>query len=434
MNTSSSTRSLNNNSVKIYAWIVWLLSASFLFYKYAIEVSPSIMANNLMHEFHIMGAQLGNLTASYFYAYLIMQIPVGLLIDRFGPRALTSVAILICALGSLLLSHAPTFTLACIGRFITGAGAAFAVISCLKLTAIWFPPRKFALMAGLMMTAGMLGAVGGEAPLATAVQHIGWRDTVNLIAVIGIVLAFVFFIVVRDKNNLQQVSDSLSKNKTPFLTTLKSILRSKQNWYLSMFSGLTFAPVAVIGGLWGVPFIERAYGVSKTIAATDISLVFIGFALGAPLFGYLSDLIGKRKPLVYFGVIIATILISFIIFITDLSNTTVTALFFSFGFFISSFMISFSMIREINSLALAATSIAFMNTLNAALSAIADPFIGKLLDVFWDGNLDGDVPIFRLHDYQMGLVALPIFLIIGLIFFALSKETHCEPYGCKLEK
>lgn len=422
-----------NKTVKYYAWIIWLLSASFLFYKYAIEVSPSIMANNLMGEFHIMGVEMGHLTACYFYAYLIMQIPVGLLIDRFGPRALTTIAILICALGSLLLSHAPSFTIACIGRFITGAGAAFAVISCLKLTTIWFPPRKFALMAGLMMTAGMLGAVGGEAPLAALVEKMGWRDTVNLIAIIGIVLAFIFFTIVRNENkhNSDPTTQAINKSNTPFLMTLKTILRSKQNWYLSIFSGLAFAPVAVIGGLWGVPFIERAYGVSKTVAASDVSLVFIGFAVGAPLFGYLSDLIKKRKPLVYLGVMIATVLISIIIFDTSISNLMITVLFFSFGFFISSFLISFSMIREINSLALAATSIAFMNTLNAALCAVADPFIGKLLDMFWDGKLDNNVPLFRLHDYQMGLTALPIFLIIGLIFFAFAKETHCIPNSNK---
>lgn len=422
-----------NKTVKYYAWIIWLLSASFLFYKYAIEVSPSIMANNLMGEFHIMGAELGHLTACYFYAYLIMQIPVGLLIDRFGPRALTTVAILVCALGSLLLSHAPSFTIACIGRFITGAGAAFAVISCLKLTTIWFPPRKFALMAGLMMTAGMLGAVGGEAPLAALVEKMGWRDTVNIIAIIGIVLAFIFFTIVRNENkhNSDQTTQAINKSNTPFLMTLKTILCLKQNWYLSIFSGLAFAPVAVIGGLWGVPFIERAYGVSKTVAASDVSLVFIGFAVGAPLFGYLSDLIKKRKPLVYLGVIIATVLISIIIFDTSISNLMITILFFSFGFFISSFLISFSMIREINSLALAATSIAFMNTLNAALCAVADPFIGKLLDMFWDGKLDNGVPLFRLHDYQMGLTALPIFLIIGLIFFVFAKETHCIPNSSK---
>lgn len=427
-------------NTKLYAWIVWLLSASFLFYKYAIEVSPSIMANNLMNEFHIMGAELGHLTACYFYAYLIMQIPVGLLIDRFGPRALTTIAILVCALGSLLLSHAPSFTIACIGRFITGAGAAFAVISCLKLTTIWFPPRKFALMTGLMMTAGMLGAVGGETPLAALVVHMGWRDTVNSIAMIGIVLAFAFFVIVRNGDNRDYDSAQSSptsekcRNKVPFLLTIKKILRSRQNWYLSIFSGLTFAPVSVIGGLWGVPFIERAYGVSKTIAATDISLVFIGFAIGAPLFGYLSDLIGKRKPLVYFGVIIATVLISLVIFNTTISNTTAALIFFFFGFFISSFLISFSMIREINSLALAATSVAFMNTLNAALCAIADPFIGKILDVFWDGELKDGVPLFRLHDYQIGLTALPVFLIFGLLFFVFSKETNCVPHDSKSEK
>lgn len=415
----------NNKLIKTYAWIVWILSASFLFFKYALEVSPSVMANNLMHEFHIQATQLGNLTAFYFYAYLIMQLPVGVLLDKFGARFLTSIAIFVCALGTLLLAHAESFYLACLGRFLTGIGASFAVISCLKLSTVWFPPRQFAFMAGLMMTAGMLGAVGGEGPLAASISAIGWRETLNTLAVIGIAFAVVYFVVVRDSRD-KQVASKTHETTESFLVSLRKIIRSKQNWYLSVFSGLAFTPVAVIGGLWGVPFIIRSHHLTKTAAATDISLVFIGFAIGAPIFGYLSDLIGKRKPLIYFSVSLATVLISSIIFYTSISPILLSTLLLLFGFFISSFMISFGMIREINPLRLAATSVAFMNTLNALLCAFADPFVGKLLDIFWDGQYQNGVPVFKLHDYQAGLLSLPVFLLIALLLLTQVRETHCQ--------
>jgi MFS family permease len=129
----------------VRAWTIWLLSALFMFYKYALEVSPSVMTSTLMKTFQISGVELGNLAASYFYAYLILQIPAGLLLDRFGPRRMTTLAIAVCALGSLVFAKADTLFVASVGRFLTGAGAAFAAVNCLKLIANWFPYKHFLL-------------------------------------------------------------------------------------------------------------------------------------------------------------------------------------------------------------------------------------------------------------------------------------------------
>ena len=168
-------------SVKsFYPWLVWGLGSAFMFYKYLLEVSPSVMVSDLMQVFNATGAQLGNLAACYFYAYLLMQIPMGIFTDRFGPRRVTSLAIVCCAAGALLLAYAHDLWVAELARFITGFGAAVAAISCLKLTTLWFPPKRFALMAGLMMSIAVLGAVGGQAPLSIAMSHIGWRDSMIL--------------------------------------------------------------------------------------------------------------------------------------------------------------------------------------------------------------------------------------------------------------
>lgn len=409
-------------SATYYPWIVFLLSAGFLFYKYAIEVSPSIMSNELMREFHIHGAQLGNLASFYFYAYLLMQIPVGLMIDKFGPRRLTTGAILICAGGIVTLSHAENFYLACAGRFITGMGATFAVISCLKLIAVWFKPSKTAQMVGFMLTIGMLGAVFGEAPLAASVNSVGWRTTLNAIALIGVIFSVIFYMVVRDENKNSELTYHSEPPKV--LSALMILLKNPQNWYISIFSGLTFAPVAVFGGLWGVPFLMQAHGIVKTTAATDVSLLFIGFAIGSPLFGFWSDKSGKRKPLIYVGTLLSTLIICLIIYLPTHNNYLLSSLMFLFGFFISAFLLSFSMIREMNSLRYAATSVAFMNALNAALCAISDPLIGKFLDITWNGKLVDGSPVFSLGDYHLALVAMPIYLLIGLVFFWFVDETR----------
>lgn len=307
--------SLEKLAYPVRAWTIWLLSAAFMFYKYAIEVSPSVMTTTLMRTFHIGGVELGNLTASYFYAYLLLQIPAGLLLDRFGPRKTTTLAIALCAVGSFLFAGADSLLTASLGRFLTGAGAAFAAVSCLKLIANWFPLRHFAFMAGLMMTMAMLGAVGGQAPLAAFIQKMEWRHAMEVIGVGGFALAALFWLLVRDR---REDGVSIGESETPrlpFLDSMKLILKNPQSWWLSVYSGFAFAPVMVFGGLWGVSFVSETFELSHNLSAQMVSLIFIGFAVGAPVFGWLSDRLGQRRNVMLWGTVGAFLALSAVIYI-----------------------------------------------------------------------------------------------------------------------
>ena len=409
------------------AWSIWLLSALFMFYKYALEVSPSVMTGTLMSTFQIGGVELGNLAASYFYAYLLLQIPAGFMLDRFGPRKMTSLAIAVCALGSMLFASAGTLFTAEIGRFFIGAGAAFAAVNCLKLTANWFPFRQFAFMAGLMMTIAMLGAVGGQAPLAHFIHLFTWRPAMNYIGIAGLFLALIFWIVVRDKAPDHKTERMIVSPKISLLQSLKKLLQSSQSWWLSIYSGFAFAPVMVFGGLWGVAFLSSAYHLPESIAAQQVSLIFIGFAVGAPVFGYLSDRLGKRKGVMFWGTLSSLITISAVIYIPGFSLFLVSLLLFLFGFSISSFLLCFTMIREISAAHLAATAIGFMNAFDALFGAFSDPLTGKILDSQWTGEVVEGARVFSIGAYQAAFLTLPIYLAIALLTLWKVKETNCKP-------
>ncbi|HEY5234758.1 MAG TPA: MFS transporter, partial [Rhabdochlamydiaceae bacterium] len=275
------------------AWTIWLLSAIFMFYKYALEVSPSVMTSTLMTAFDISGVALGNFAACYFYAYLLLQIPAGLLLDRFGPRKTTTLAIALCAAGNLIFAGADSVFLAGIGRFLTGAGAAFAAVNCLKLIANWFPYRQFAFMAGLMMTIAMFGAVGGQAPLAAFIKATEWRQAMEIIGFAGLILAGFFWLIVRDKAPDHVREKHIVPVRATLMECIRKIFKNPQSWWLSLYSGFAFAPVMVFGGLWGVSFIAEAFSLSHTVSAQTVSLIFIGFAVGAPFFGWYSDRLGR---------------------------------------------------------------------------------------------------------------------------------------------
>lgn len=408
----------------IHAWTIWLLSALFMFYKYALEVSPSVMTSTLMSTFEISGVELGSLAASYFYAYLLLQIPAGFLLDRFGPRKTTTLAIALCALGSLIFARADTLTAASIGRFLTGAGAAFAAVNCLKLIANWFPSKQFAFMAGLMMTMAMLGAVGGQAPLAAFIQSYDWRSAMCGIAIAGLILAAAFWLVTRDKAPSHQIEKHLVSTRVPLLESLRKILKNPQSWWLSLYSGFAFAPVMVYGGLWGVSFTQQAFGLTQNVAAQTVSLIFIGFAVGAPIFGWFSDWLGQRKSVMFWGTFISLISITLIIYLPGISQIFLTFLLFLFGFSISSFLLCFTMIREITSAALAATAIGFMNAFDALFGAVSDPMTGKFLDAGWDGKIVDGARVFSVADYKLAFIALPVCLILALGIVYVIKETY----------
>lgn len=409
----------------LHAWLIWSLAAFFLFYKYVIEVSPNVMTGDLMRAFSLTGAELGNLAACYFYAYTLMQIPVGLLIDRFGPRRVTTIAIMACALGALIFSQAGSLMTAGIGRFLIGMGAAFAAINCLKLTALWFPLNRFAFMAGLMMTLGMLGAAGGQAPLSGFISYMGWREALFNIAIGGFVLSFLFWLLVRDKSPYHREIYHTFDPKE-FLSGCKKILRNPQTWLLSIYSGLAFAPVSIFGGLWGVSYLKQAFQLSQIHAAHAISMIFIGFAVGAPLAGWFSDWLGNRRQVMLWGTFAGFVTICAILYLPGLTFMSVSVLFFIFGFSISCFLLCFTMICEINPPIVAGTAIGFMNTFNGFFGAFSDPLTGKFLDLGWKGEMLNGERIFPLHDYKIALTTLPLYLFIGLVLLFFIKETHCK--------
>jgi MFS family permease len=410
----------------VRAWVIWFLSAFFMFYKYALEVSPSVMTSTLMSTFHINGVELGNFAACYFYAYLIMQIPAGLLLDKFGPRKVTTVAIALCALGSFVFAKAECLLVAGIGRFLTGAGAAFAAVNCLKLIANWFPFKHFAFMAGLMMTVGMLGAVGGQAPLSAFIDALDWRQAMIAIALVGLVLAAFFWFVVRDKAPDHRKNKTLVSPDITLVNSLKRIFKNPQAWWLSTFSGFAFAPVMVFGGLWGVAFISQTYHLNQNISAQTVSLIFIGFAVGAPVFGWFSDWIGRRNIVMFWGTLVALISISVVIYAPGISHLFLIFFLFLFGFAISSFLLCFTMIREINLPILAATAIGFMNAFDALFGAFSDPLTGKFLDMGWDGHLVEGARVFSINAYKAAFLAIPAYLIISLALLWRIKETYCK--------
>lgn len=420
----------NNPSIakpKAYAWVVFFLSACFLFYKYILQVSPAVMTNDLMRAYSLTGTSLGFLVGFYFYTYMIMQIPSGILLDRYGARKLTSIAILLCACGTLLFSQTHSFVIACFARLLIGFGAAFATTSYMKISSIWFSPQYFALLSGLFGTACMAGAGTAEAPLAWLVNHTNWRTTLVCCAIAGFILCLLFWFFVTDKKTEELAKDKTAPKANQFkLRELVSLLRNKSNLPLILYGGLAFTPVSVFGGLWGVPYLMAAYALPKTTAATSVSLAFFGFAIGGIFIGWIGKQMQRQLPVIATGTTLALFFICIVLYIPHLPVWLLNSCIFLFGFSASSFLQSYTIAKNINSFALVGTVIGVINMGDPLCGAFAEPFIGKILDLHWAGLSVDHVRIFSVHAYQLGLSVLPGYLLLALLCCCCIKEKR-EP-------
>ena len=396
-----------------YPWVIVLMSALFLFYKYVVQVSPSVMTSDLMRHFHIGATGLGNLAACYFYTYLAVQLFAGPLLDRYSPRILSTMALLTLSVSMFGFSHATVLWQAFFWRALMGVGAAFATVSYLKLTALWFSNRQYSFVAGLLATAASLGAIIGQAPLAFSVDHVGWQHTLYLCSLLGVGVSCLYALLVSDKNSRQDLPKTQHKlfNFNSFL----SILKSKKTWLLTLYSGLAWSPMAVFGGLWGDPFLQTAYHVDRTSAASLVSLSFVGLAVGGPLFGWLATVLNKRLQVMALGVTLSLLALLYVLFSPLPSLTLLGGALFLFGVGTGAFMLGFAMGKEWFSVSLAATLICVVNTGDALFGAFSEPLVGKLLDHFGQGKMLAGVPVFSLNTYHLAMSILPCYLLLAMI-------------------
>lgn len=432
MQTTSSTRipsSYKKGLPKSLPWIIWSLAALFYLYESLVQVSPGVMVPDLMKAFSINSAALGGVIAFFFYSYAGMQIPVGVLVDNYNSRFLLTGAALSCAVGCILFATANSLIMISIGRLLIGFGAAFAAVCSMKLAANWFPPKRFSLLVGLMVTIGMFGSMLGGTPLAMLVESLGWRHTMLFLAIFGVILAILIVSVVRHSpahlgNTTTALKESAPKRTQPILHGLLSVLKSRQSWLIAIYGGLIFASTSIFGGLWGVPFLMKAYSLDKPTAAGIVSIMFFGWVIGSPLSGILTTLLNSYKKVLWISSTGALIIMLAALYIPNLPIVVLSALIFSFGLFSSFFLPSFTLMHDLHVNAASGAALGFMNAANMVGGAVGQPLIGILLDARWDGTLVNNVRIYSVSDYQYALSCLPIMLAISLILIPFIKEKH----------
>lgn len=418
----------DKKDVSLMAWFICILGGVYYCYEYFLRITPSVMSNELMGYYHLNATQLGNLSGMYYYVYAPMQLVVGLMMDRFRPRVVLTIACLLCATGSFLFAISDQVLVAQIGRLFIGFGSAFAFVGALKLATIWLPHRRFAMFAGLITSLGMLGAVSGDVVLTKLVHLLPtWQESVFISAALGVVLAIVLFTFIRDKSDSNQGPVQESISLLLLVKQLGKICISKQLWINGAIGCLLYVPLSAFAEMWGVPFLRESHGFSADEAAWGISLVFLGWAVGGPIAGWMSDVLRARRLPLIVGSLLSAATAMLVIYHQNATHIEINVALFILGVLSGVQVIVFAVGRELSSRVAPATAVAFTNMVVMVGGMVLQPAIGKILDLNWSGTyVQGmsDVRFYSPEAYQHALLAMPIGMLLAMLLAFCLRESH----------
>lgn len=413
-------------------YLIWFLGASFFFTDYIIRLSPGILTPQLMQFFHANGETVGWFSGFFYYAYISMQIPVGILVDKFGPKWLLVMASLICTLSTFMFAEMSHIGMGFLSRFLMGFGASFAFVGTLKLISLWFQPERFAFLAGLTQAMGMVGATVGLGPMAFVYQNFGWQNSMFGLGFVFLVLTILMMLCIKNKN-LTHEQDTLGTNhEVAVLSSMQFILKNPQNWLNCLFIGLLYAPSACFGEQWGPSFLSLNQGISMEAAGHETGMMFVGLAIGCPVLGWISDRLQRRLLVMRISVAVCLILLTIVIYgrlifgMGAIHPLTYTVLLFIYGFFNSGIVCSYALASEINPHQLTGMALGITNMASVIVGAMLIPLVGMLLDGLSTGVLVNGAPVFDIKAFQIAFSALPIGFIVAFVISFFQKETYCQ--------
>lgn len=412
------------------AWSIWGLGALLYLIGFYQRVAPAVITDQLMTEFSIGGAALGNLSAFYFYSYVAMQIPTGVIADRWGPRRLLTAGAGIAALGSAIFAAAPDLLWANIGRLLIGGSVAVAFVSMLKLANHWFSPQQYGLAAGMALLTGVSGGVVAGVPLRFLVEAFGWRGVMGATAGLTALLCVAIWILVRDDPSERGYASHFhgghgAQEPVSILRGLMQVLSYRNIWIITLvpigFSGavLTFA------GLWGVPYLRQVHGLDPKSAAAITSTLLVAWALGGPAMGSWSQKMGTRKPLYVITSGIALLGWAAIIFL-PLPLWALVALLIPTGFASGNITIGFAWARESVPSRLVGTASGFINMGPLMGGMFLQPAVGWMLDQCWQGTLLSGVKIYDAAAYRAGFTIVFAAVAMAALLILAARESHCR--------
>lgn len=426
------------------AWIVWGLGALLYAIGFFMRTAPAVMTNELMLTFSITETDLGQLASSFFYAYVLMQVPTGLLSRKYGPRRMLTAAALATATGTLIFAMGREFLAASAGLLLVGGSVGMAIVLTIELSGRWLPQKNFALASGLIMVVGVMGAFLAGMPLSLLVSAFGWRTCMLVLGILTALLGGATWIIVRDdpseKGYLSYRELKSAQTKKDASTSMIKLLTTSfqyRNTYLMLL-----IPSAIIGamlsftGLWGVPYLKARFNLPIEQAALVCSTMLIAFSVCSPIIGYVSDRQQRRKPAYVMGVLGGTACWLFVVLFDGLPIRIAIVLLVASAACSGAMPLSYALGRE-------AASSEHSDIVTGAVvtgimlgPAIVQPLTGWLVDLYWNGATEAGLRIYDAASFKIAFLPMLAWMVLASLLVFTVEETYCgkKPKNNRLEE
>lgn len=400
-------------------WLVCLSASLFFFYEFIQGNMFASIADNIMQDFHIQADKMAYLSSCYYLANVLFLFIAGIILDKYSAKKTILIAMLVCVASTFLIAHAHSFYLALLCRFMTGIGSAFCFLGPIRLASRWFPPRRMAMVSGIIVTFAMMGGMLAQYPLTRLVNEFGWRSAVMQVGWLGTgMLIFMTFGIIERK-----APASARKVMNTTRASLLSIYTNRQTLRAATYTSLMNMAIAVFGAMMGSLYLAQRLDISKQDAAFINSMLFLGAIIGGPFIGWISDKLALRiLPMKVAA--LASLATLLLILFAPISVLGMKILFLLLGFFTAGQIISYALVVESSPPAITATAVSTISILTQGGYILYQNLFGFLLTHHGGMHMLNGIPVYSLSAYQYAAMILPLGLLIA--FFALSglKETH----------
>ena len=395
------------------AVVAWVLTAVYYFYQYALRSAPAVMMPELSNAFSLTPLGVASIVGLFYYGYSPFSLIAGAAMDRLGPRRLLPGAAAIVGIGALLFASGNS-QLASVGRFMQGAGGVFALVGAIYIATKSFAPSKAATLIGATQMFGMAGGSAGQFAVGPLIgSGLSWSSFWIAMGVIGLAIGVLLLFLIPSEKNKEQSAGGWKTIAAAFATVFKN----PQSILCGLIAGLLFIPTTIFDMIWGVRFLQEGHGIDYATAVLRSSTVPFGWIIGCPLLGFISDRLGRRKPVIVGGGLVLLACLAWILYgRPGVFPPYVLGLI--AGIASGAAMLPYTVIKEANPPQYGGTATGVVNFLNFTFSALLGPVFGWILQ-----SVSGGAAQMSLEHYQTTFTPLLYGVVIAIVLALILKET-----------
>jgi MFS family permease len=402
------------------AWFLWVLTSFYFFFEWFLRVSPSVLPPFLEKELHTNLMDISTLSVMFYYPYLLMQIPVGIVVDRFNIKTIMVFVVLVFGLAALGFAQMPNIYYGYFCRFVMGLTGAFAFVGTLKIITLYFDKKRAALLTGITQGLGMLGAVIGLSPMYYCFVHYGWHLTLSCLSMVFFLIGALIWAMKMPQHEAHSKS-----NRNNLLQDVKAIISNKFVWFNAVAVGCFYAPTVAFGEQWGVSFLTSNH-LTLMQSSLVVAVMFIGMTIGCPILGLISDTVSSRVAVMRWATWICLILMAFVIYSSyfhiNIGYFTLLFLLFWYGFFQGALVVFYTLSTELVPLKLTGICIGLTNMASVIVGAIFIQLMAYLLQymIYHRAIAVSEV---STANFQLVFLLFPLSFLIAIVSSYFIPET-----------